>query len=185
VSTEHDPPHDPAMPGPPAETSTEERRLDLDSRKRVAQLELRYRRFQRLSLLGQAIVAIAVIAALIAAAISYDRTSDTANESKTTADLAAALAKQINTDRRNNIYRSCRESNDSNRETTRKLDALLAERATDPTATDADRERLRQSRDGTVTLINALRPYRDCDDVVRKQVSPPPKRQPPKPEPEP
>lgn len=186
MSTEHEQqPHDPAMPGgPPADGSTEDRRLDLESRKRVAELEEHYsealkalRTGQRLALIGQAIVAVFVIAALAIAAVSYGRTNDTANEGKETAELAAATAKQTNADRRNNIVRSCRESNDANRETTRKLDALLAERATAPDATDADRERLRESRDGTVALINALRPYRpDCGAVADEQVTPAPRR---------
>lgn len=60
-----------------------------------------------------------------------------------------------------NILRSCREQNDRHDATIRQLRVLV-----DAIRDRAQRERARQGMAGTIALIDALAPKRDCDALV-------------------
>jgi hypothetical protein len=69
---------------------------------------------------------------------------------------------QIQEQRREAVMRSCTEQNDRNQRTISELDRLLAVSPRRPGA--------QERRDGTVALIQALVPRRDCDKLVRETV---------------
>jgi hypothetical protein len=136
--------------GEPVGPATEERRLDSETRKRFDELREDYRRFTRKVLSAVAVVSLFVVLALGLSAYNQWRQA---------------------VERRNNILRSCAESNERNRETIAKLDQLLTER---PGALSEDDDSEREaSRAGTVLLINALAPVRDCKRLADRSVAQP------------
>lgn len=76
---------------------------------------------------------------------------------------------QINAERAENIERACREVNARHDNTIRALDDLIAKRA--PSLSPAQRARVRESRENTVLLVQALVPRRDCAALVAAQVA--------------
>lgn len=94
--------------------------------------------------------------------------SDRATESKRVADRLAGIVDQIQAERKANIEKNCRDLNARNVATVRELDARLA--AARSQLSPAERAQLKESRDFTVALIDALAPRRDCDDVLASQI---------------
>lgn len=82
----------------------------------------------------------------------------------------AQLTRQIQVERRQNVFRNCQDINDRHDNTIRQLDRLLTRRVREA-PTQAERDRLRLSRASTVLLIEALVPKRDCAALARQQVS--------------
>lgn len=76
----------------------------------------------------------------------------------------ANATQQINAERERNIRAACEAQNKRNHNTIQQLDALIAK------APPERRERAAASRPGTVLLINALAPRRDCEALVRSQI---------------
>lgn len=83
--------------------------------------------------------------------------------------LNASRVDQINRERAANIARSCREVNERHDATIRELDRLFAVRLRGADS-QSERKRAQESRDGTVLLIDALAPRRDCARLVALQV---------------
>jgi type VI protein secretion system component VasK len=71
---------------------------------------------------------------------------------------------QIQKERERSIRTTCEEQNKRNKSTVRALDQLIEQ------APASRRDRARQSRAGTVLLINALAPMQDCEELVRDRV---------------
>lgn len=82
--------------------------------------------------------------------------------------MSAYLFTRIQDERENSIRTSCQETNRRYDKTIDTLDRLIAE------APPGRRQRAREGRAGTVLLINALVPKRDCDALVGRSVRPPP-----------
>ena len=78
------------------------------------------------------------------------------------ARAARDFAVQIDKERRRTIRASCEDSNARHDGTIKQLDKIIAE-----LPRGERRTRARQNHDGTVLLIDALVPKRDCDAVVR------------------
>jgi hypothetical protein len=78
--------------------------------------------------------------------------------------VAGLLYARINTERERNIVRACQETNARHDHTIAELDKLIAK------VPAARRKRAQESRTGTVYLIDALVPVRDCAALVRLQV---------------
>lgn len=85
--------------------------------------------------------------------------------------LNAARVDQINGERERNVRSNCRDINARHDDTIRQLDRLTASRL-NKTDSLTERSRIRQSRDSTVLLIEALVPKRDCEALARRQISP-------------
>lgn len=81
-----------------------------------------------------------------------------------TSDDAKALAVQIQQERARNIRLGCEQQNQRHDDTIRALDRLIA------LVPASGRARAEQGRAGTLLLINALAPKRDCVALVRNQV---------------
>ena len=111
----------------------------------------------RLIFLGLVVLAALMFAGAVAVRV-ISSNSDTAVDAK-------ALAVQIQKERIRNIRATCEAQNERHDNTIAQLDELISE------APPERRARARQNRDGTVVLINALVPKRDCRKVV-KQASP-------------
>ena len=126
-----------------------ERRDDGGSRYRISVLEQRYQRFQRKSLIGQAVVSVFVISALVASCLNYNGIQDS---------------------RRDAIRNACEEQNERNRETIAQLDALLLTLRNNPEVPQAEKDRSQRNRQGTILLIEALAPSQNCDDLVKRRV---------------
>ena len=150
-----------------SEDDTGERRLDLESRERVEALEVRYHDFQRRSLIGQAIVGVAVVLALILGGINQQQQSNRSEETR-------ELALQIQTERKRNIGGACRDQNLRNRTTIATLDQLLRRMQADPKVSADRKAQAKTSRQGTVLLIDALAPVQDCADLLQRAVQPSP-----------
>lgn len=78
--------------------------------------------------------------------------------------FSAYLYTRIQAERSHNIVSNCRDVNDRHDATIRKLDELVASRPVD------ERDRARRNRAGTVALLNAIVPKRDCAALVDRQV---------------
>lgn len=83
--------------------------------------------------------------------------------------ISVYLFSKINDERERNVRVNCEQTNARHDATIHQLDALIRQRA--ETATPRERERIDQSRASTVLLIDALTPKRDCDRLVRGQIS--------------
>lgn len=84
--------------------------------------------------------------------------------------LSAHLFTRIQDEREKSIRMSCEETNARYDAAIGQLDRLIAQ------APPERRARAREGRAGTVLLIDALVPKRDCDRVVDRSVRPPPRR---------
>lgn len=69
-------------------------------------------------------------------------------------------------DRRSSVVEFCTGQNNRNRNTIAEYDTRIAKIA--PKLPPAQRAQLKQSRDFTVGLINALTPVRNCTDVLHR-----------------
>jgi coenzyme F420-reducing hydrogenase beta subunit len=76
-----------------------------------------------------------------------------------------AATQQIQDERAANIRRNCEDVNDRHDETIMRLRALV-----ESMPAGARRSRAEQGMAGSVALIDALAPKRDCDRLVRQQV---------------
>lgn len=139
-------------------------RID-DLVRRYAALDRRVSRYLR------ALVVLFCVSALVFTyllAVNADR----AKEARDLARTNRVLTRQIQIERARNVRDACAQTNARHDKTIVTLDRLL-KRA----AKTASPERLRQmkdSRTGTVLLIEALVPKRDCAQLVRDQVGSPP-----------
>lgn len=82
--------------------------------------------------------------------------------------IGVMLFVTINNERGRNVRNSCEETNRRHNSTVARLDARLDKAKL--RASPAQANRLRESREFTVSLIDALQPVQDCDEVVRDQV---------------
>lgn len=112
------------------------------------------------------ITAISVLASVLLAASFALAAIAVTNASETSRD-AQDLAEQIQRERARNIQESCEETNRRHDATIASLDAVIAG------LPPSRRARAREGRAGTVLLIEALAPYRNCDALVRQQVGTP------------
>lgn len=116
-----------------------------------------------------ALLVVAVIAAQGVVAVTVIDTlgsnRDHADTAQRNADQARQLTRQIQRERQRFIRESCEAQNERHDNTIRTLNGLVEK------ATGARRRRLIQSRPGTVLLIKALSPKRDCDAVASRAVS--------------
>jgi hypothetical protein len=85
------------------------------------------------------------------------------------ASSAQELAEQIQRERIRSIRLSCEAQNRRNRNTIETLDELILGMPPGPR-----KKRAKQNRVGTVLLINALAPVRDCDRLVEDTAGTPP-----------
>ena len=108
-------------------------------------------------LLALSVAAAIVFAGLVLLQVVGDN-SDTAGQAK-------ILAEEIQKERVRNIRATCEAQNARHDNTIAQLDELISE------APPERRARARQNRDGTVVLINALVPKRDCREVVKQQAA--------------
>lgn len=97
-----------------------------------------------------AIFAIAIVLNSVSAVVSLENNQDRIHE--------------IQAERVDSILRSCRDENQRHDATIRRLDDLIHR------LPPAKRTRAVQSRAGTVLLINALAPRRDCSLLARAEV---------------
>lgn len=81
--------------------------------------------------------------------------------------LSAWLFTRIQDERERSIRTSCQETNRRYDKAIERLDRLIAQAPADRKA------RAKQNRAGTVSLIDALVPKRDCDALVGRSVGPP------------
>lgn len=81
-------------------------------------------------------------------------------------DASRDADRDINRNRVEVARDACRDQNSRREATIRQLDAVIASRAA--VASPARRERLRERRDQTVLLIDALAPRRDCRALVEQ-----------------
>lgn len=107
-----------------------------------------FRRYRRRAMIGYAILVIA------GAAMGY---------------WLLHLTDEIQVQRADSIRLACVEQNFRHDRTIAALDTLIAK------VPPGRRERARQSRAGTVLLIESLAPRRDCEGLVRRSVKRPPK----------
>ena len=77
---------------------------------------------------------------------------------------------QINAERARNVRLTCEDINRRHDQTIATLDAVILKRSKSEKQSKLRRQQIRQSRETTVLLINALTPKRDCDALVRNQV---------------
>lgn len=97
-----------------------------------------------------AIFAIAIVLNSVSAVVSLENN--------------AARIHQLQAERVESILRACRDTNQRHDRTIRSLDELIQR------LPSAKRTRAVQSRAGTVLLINALAPHRDCETLARANV---------------
>lgn len=81
--------------------------------------------------------------------------------------LSTVLFVRIQGERERAIRSTCEGTNERHKAAVRTLDELIAK------APPSRRARAKASRDGTVLLIEALVPLRDCERYVREQVGKP------------
>lgn len=84
--------------------------------------------------------------------------------------FSAWLFTRIQDERENSIRTSCQETNQRYDKAIKTLDELIAK------APAERRRRAREGRAGTVLLIDALVPKRDCDALVGRSVGSPPSK---------
>jgi hypothetical protein len=77
----------------------------------------------------------------------------------------ASATRQIQEERARSVYANCMDINRRHDNSIRQLDALIAQ------APPERRERAKAGRAGTVLLIQALVPKRDCDALVKRSVT--------------
>ena len=80
----------------------------------------------------------------------------------------AALTQKIQDERARNVLTNCGDVNDRHDNAIRELDRIYERRI--GSATRGERVRLRQGRDSTVLLIQALTPHRNCRALADRQV---------------
>jgi len=91
------------------------------------------------------------------------------NSNREDAASAQDLAEQIQRERIRSIRSNCEAQNRRNRRTIETLDELILGMPPGPR-----KKRAKQNRVGTVLLINALSPVRDCDRLVEDTAGTPP-----------
>lgn len=83
----------------------------------------------------------------------------------------ARLAKSIQAQRVNSVLSNCRDQNERHDDTLDKLDGVIANMPPGP-----EKVRAEANKPATVLLIDALVPRRNCHRVLRKALTPAPKR---------
>lgn len=143
---------------------TDDQRKDFPSRRRVEEIgaAVDWLAVRTNRVLIGIVIAMFVLAAGVGVVLKRQHrqataTDRTAQVSKRTADQLAAIVTQIQAERERNIRDACESQNKRHDDTVRKLIAL----------TPPGR---RQARDATISLIDALAPHRDCDELVASQV---------------
>lgn len=86
--------------------------------------------------------------------------------------LSAWLYTRVQDERERSIRMACKDTNERHDRALAKLDILIEK------VPPARRARAQQGRAGTVALIEALVPRRDCGKLVKRSVHPPPARSP-------
>lgn len=120
-----------------------------------------FRRYRRRAMAAFAILALTNAWALY-------RVADTSEKASDAADKAAALALEVQAQRRESISTNCINQNTRHDRTVAALDTLIEKIPPGPR-----RERAESGRAGTLLLIESLQPRQDCAALVRRSVKTP------------
>lgn len=141
-----------------------DRRVDTIARERIEEIAEGYEQHTgRMSWYLRAFVVLFFGCAVVFT-LQQNALSSRAAETRRLAEANGRLALEIQDERARSVRDSCEEVNRRHDSTIATLDKLLAK------LPPSQRGRAKSNRDGTVLLIEALAPKRDCEALVRRTV---------------
>ena len=141
-----------------------DRRVDLIARERIEEIAAGYEKHTgRMTWYLRAFVILFFVCAVVFT-VQQNALGNRAAETRRLTEANGRLAGEIQDERARSVRASCQEVNDRHDTTIATLDKLLAK------LPPSQRARAKSSRDGTVLLIEALAPKRNCEALVRRTV---------------